>query len=98
MPRSATEMLDLPLSQCSDAFACLASVTDDAGVVRTCNGPARVRLPAGWAVPASFGSITAVPRVTRALVTNRILSPDSWSPSSASNGLTSADMGWFPHP
>ena len=91
-------MLDLPLSQGTEAFAWLASGAVEAGVVRLRNGPAGLRLPAGAERCASFGSTSAVPQITRGLVTNGTLSPDSGAPPPASNGLTSADMGRFPHP
>ncbi|ACU70785.1 hypothetical protein Caci_1865 [Catenulispora acidiphila DSM 44928] len=91
-------MLDLPLSQGSEAFARLASARLETGVARAGNAPARLRLPAGGAARASFGSTPAVPRITRAFVANATLSPDSRAPSPASNGLTSADIEWFPHP
>jgi hypothetical protein len=88
----------LPVSQSSDAFAPLACAPDDARVARHRNTAARFLEHAARSAGASFGSIHVVERITSVLVTNEILWSVSRPPSVASNGLTSADMGLFPHP
>lgn len=76
----------------------MATAPAEPAVVQARNAPARLRLRAGGLARASFGSTAAVLRITRALVANGTLSPDSGPPPAPSNGLTSADMGLFPHP